>query len=251
MSCIPGGSFLMGTSDLADFEFSTPIHRVTLRPFYLDTMEVTVAAYAECVEHGACIAADAVNDPDRPDDVCNAVLPDHEAHPINCVDANEASTYCAWQGKRLPTEEEWEYAAERPTQRVYPWGNDDPSRVLFSGCGQECYEYGFPWNDGFVGTAPVGSFPQDQSSDGVLDLAGNIAEWTTGHCDYTWGACNDCDASAPDCEKPCSACVSDWASARGGDFSAGKELSVRVVARSHYDPKSQWIYIGFRCARDF
>jgi formylglycine-generating enzyme required for sulfatase activity len=251
MSCIPGGLFLMGTSDQTDFELSTPIHRVTLPSFYLDVTEVTVGAYDDCVQRGPCNAADTVNDAGSPNDVCNAVLPDHDGHPVNCVNADDARTYCAWQGKRLPTEEEWEYAAQRPSQRLYPWGNDDPRVRIFNGCGQECDDGGFPWSDGVVGTAPVVTFVDDQSFDGVFDLAGNVSEWTQGHCDYTWGACNDCDAAAPDCAKPCSACVSNWTIARGGNFGSVSALDVRVVARSRYDPTSQSLYIGFRCARDF
>ena len=94
-----------------------PQHVVTLEPYCIDRTEVTVAAYAACVAAGGCsVAPLTVNwSSYSPEQVklvsrwCNGT--DRPDHPINCVDWDQAAAYCAWKGKHLPTEAEWEYAA--------------------------------------------------------------------------------------------------------------------------------------------
>ena len=111
-------------------------------------------------------------------------------HPINCVDFEQATSFCAWAGKRLPTEKEWEYAARGAGEsRKYPWATASPARRACNACGAECPAnlvakrfFGvspmYQANDGWPETAPVGSFPAGASKHGVLDLAGNVWEWT-------------------------------------------------------------------------
>ncbi len=113
---LPGGTFRAGelTGPLKD---TATYHRV--RPLLLDVTEVTVAAYGECVKAGKCKPAAAtvewegIRQPDRTtwSAYCNRDRADRADHPVNCVDWNQATAYCAWAGKRLPTEEEWEWAA--------------------------------------------------------------------------------------------------------------------------------------------
>src|SRR6185503_8389693 len=111
MACIGGAKFFMGSSE----PYST-WHAVTVRPFYLDKTEVTVDAYDECLRSGSCFAPFvAQHQPNQSFDRCNEGNPERGQHPINCVNWDAATRYCAWRGLRLPTEEEWHYATRRGT----------------------------------------------------------------------------------------------------------------------------------------
>ncbi len=112
-----------------------------------------------------------------------------ENHPINCVDWEQARAYCVTESGRLPTEEEWEYAARGGSeQRVSPWGSDAPKLGLLNACGGECERalapLGvrlrpiYPEDDGYPMTAPVGSFPKGAGKWGHTDLAGNVWQST-------------------------------------------------------------------------
>jgi sulfatase-modifying factor enzyme 1 len=135
----------------------------------LDVFEVTAAAYAACVARGACPEAGlrcgkaaTYGDPARAD------------HPVNCVSWEEADRYCRAQGKRLPTEAEWEWAARgRQRALTYPWGTAPPaSRACWDGPGSTLGKGGR--NE----TCAVGAFPAGDSPDGLHDLGGNVREWT-------------------------------------------------------------------------
>jgi formylglycine-generating enzyme required for sulfatase activity len=101
---LEGGTFTMGSND--GFPHQKPTHPVTLKPFSMDVTEVTVAAYEACVDAGSCSTLD-LNEYDP----CNWGKSDRGNHPINCVDWEQATSFCRWANKRLPTEEEWEYGA--------------------------------------------------------------------------------------------------------------------------------------------
>jgi formylglycine-generating enzyme required for sulfatase activity len=156
MITIPSGSFMMGSNDGPDSE--VPVHQASLASFKIDKTEVTVAAYDACVSAGGCSAA-------VTGDYCNEGKDDRANHPVNCVNWNQAKVYCEWAGKRLPTVSEWEYAARGAEARRFPWGDDPPADQL-------C------WHS--QSTCAVGSFPNGASPFGVLDMAGNVWEWTDG-----------------------------------------------------------------------
>ncbi|MFO0760010.1 MAG: formylglycine-generating enzyme family protein [Byssovorax sp.] len=248
---IPTGVFQMGSEDGESDE--QPVHAVTVPSFEIDLTEVTVGAYRDCVAKKACPKIEiGVRWAGVSEDVegvhrgfCNGNRDDRLDHPMNCVTWNEADTYCRSVDKRLPTEEEWEYAARGRTGAHYPWGDRERGPELLNGCGEECLALGRQhheeWNasydgrDGFPTTAPVGSFPSGKSPFGVLDMAGNVWEWTASpHCEYGTQSCNQGQRIS-----------------RGGGWSGDPAYASnhRTTYRGYGNPEERSDSLGFRCAR--
>lgn len=171
---LDGGIFVAGANDLlvsvhspnAGLEpssmqpFALREQQVQVAPFLIDRTEVTVQAYARCVEAQVCSKAE---ESFR----CSAGsrLVDNPALPITCVHHAQAAGFCEWSGKRLPTELEWEFAARGVRARRYPWGNTFDAERLCSRQAEPC---------------AVASHPAGATAEGVFDLAGNVWEWTSG-----------------------------------------------------------------------
>jgi formylglycine-generating enzyme required for sulfatase activity len=120
MVLVPAGEFTMGSDEGDDDE--QPVHRVVLDSFYLDTFEVTNGRFAKFV---AAIQSE------PPWGFADQETPVVDAErPVRWVTWLEATGYCLWAGKRLPTEAEWEKAARGTDGRIYPWGNDPPTAAL-------------------------------------------------------------------------------------------------------------------------
>jgi formylglycine-generating enzyme required for sulfatase activity len=155
MVLVPAGEFRMGADDPEADDDERPAGPVRVGAFRIDRVEVTNARYGRCVAAGACTVPPgaALDDPARAE------------HPVAVVAWRQAVAYCRWAGKRLPTEAEWEKAARGVDGRRYPWGDRwDPGRA----------------NAGYTaGTAAVGRFPAGASPYGVLDMTGNVWEWTS------------------------------------------------------------------------
>jgi formylglycine-generating enzyme required for sulfatase activity len=142
-----------------------PAHPVAVATFDLDRTEVTVANYARCVGAGACAPSDV-----SPDDL-RFVGPEL---PVTHVRWQDAEAFCRWAGGRLPSEAEWEYAARGAEGREFPWGNlYNPHLANHGAWGEDRTDV----TDGFAYLAPVGSFADGATPLGVLDMAGNVAEW--------------------------------------------------------------------------
>jgi formylglycine-generating enzyme required for sulfatase activity len=171
MVFIEGGTFMMGSNDGSpNYQ---PEHQVYVASFYLDAWPVTNAEYKKFVDatdrpvpnyHVSWCDAQGYNwDPDT------RMYPAGKAdHPVVLVTWEDAMSYAAWANKRLPTEAEWERAARGLQGRRYPWGNE-----FLSGCCCNCKE------TRVGGTSAVGSFsPDGDTPEGVVDMVGNVWEWT-------------------------------------------------------------------------
>ena len=138
--------------------------QVTVKDYCLDVNLTTTDQYTSCVQSKKCN--------DNLLKVCEGSTYGIEGKgnlPMVCVDFPQAVDYCKAQGKRLPTGEEWEWAARGgPEAWTYPWGNEPPSDQL---CWSGKSKRDWP--------CPIGSFPKGANPQGVLDLAGNVYEWTT------------------------------------------------------------------------
>lgn len=275
---IPGGTFPMGRSTggldacptgMGCVSNEVPEHDATVQSFFLDHYEVTVGRFRAFVQqydgnrppqgaaaHPAIAGSGwrAEWDVNLPDTQAALVAnlrchdtyqtwrdtPDAtEVMPINCVSWYEAFAFCAWDGGRLPTEAEWEYAAAGGEQnRLYPWGQDAPNQTLaVFECKREpateCV---------FADIAPVGSVPTGAGRWGHKDLAGNMYEWTLDWHFAGWytGAGNPCDACAN---------LTDGLgrTVRGGEF-AHADVSLRATFRDFDEPSAHLGSVGFRCA---
>jgi formylglycine-generating enzyme required for sulfatase activity len=159
---IPAGEFSMGV-DPGDTK-NGPLHVVDLPAFEIDRFEVTngdYALFAEATGYQTYMEQQGYR---SWRDLWGA---GEDRHPVVIMTWDDASAYCEWLGKRLPTEAEWEKAARGTDGRTYPWGNDwDPSKANVK-------------ERGLRGTSAVGSFPAGASPFGVDDMAGNVWEWTS------------------------------------------------------------------------
>jgi formylglycine-generating enzyme required for sulfatase activity len=164
MVLVPGENFFMGVDRPEHGE--APGELTLVGSFLIDRTEVTADQYIRCREEKKCDTADLMVERG-----CNATsVPPRLMHPMNCVTWHQAVRYCESHGKRLPTSSEWELAARGTDRRPYPWGPQPPSEQL-------CWQ-------GRKGkarstTCPVGSFPDGASPYGVLDMAGNVSEYTS------------------------------------------------------------------------
>lgn len=171
-ACIEAGSFSMGSDEPGlggDFVSHAPAHPVTLSAYAIDRHEVTVARYRTCVLSGACEVPDGLVEQG-----CTyaATAPVRDSHPVTCLTWAQAQGFCNWDGGRsLPTEAQWERAARGSSSASYPWGEGfECHRAVLAGASQ-CRDYAG------VAPYPVGSAPDGASSEGVMDLVGNAAEW--------------------------------------------------------------------------
>jgi formylglycine-generating enzyme required for sulfatase activity/tRNA A-37 threonylcarbamoyl transferase component Bud32 len=259
MAFIAGGAMFMGDRELPEPAHAQPTHKVSLSSFCLDKTEVTTGAYLDCAKIGQCERAPTkVRLPGLTpkelkaySSLCNAGHEDRMDHPINCVAWSMADAFCKARKARVPTEAEWEFAARGPSQRNFPWGDTPPGPKHLNACGTECAKWYaealgvknqatmYDASDGFPGTAPVGSFEAGASAAGVLDLAGNVWEWTADwYAPYTADAVND-----PQGPKEGKLRV-----IRGGDFQGAAPEWARPSYRYQTEPDNYNHGIGFRCA---
>ena len=231
MVLVPAGEFTMGSNDGGDDE--KPVHQVSLDAYYLDKYEVTVGQYAKFLE------ARGVNGPPM---WTTMDQPSHQKRPVVNVDWSDASNYCEWAGKRLPTEAEWEKAARGTDGRIYPWGNEPPD-PLRANYGKE------KWNN-HTALVPVGQLKDGKSPYGIYDLAGNVWEWVSDWYDQDYYT-----TSPP--QNPKGPENGKYRVLRGGSWDLAPE-NLRSTRRdfnlplspSYESPSYRNFNSGFRCAKN-
>lgn len=219
---VPAGEFTMGSDESPDEQ---PIHTVYLDAYWIDQTEVTNAMYAKCVDAGVCYLPHSIDSYSRDTYYGNFQFDDY---PVINVYWDDASTYCSWSGRRLPTEAEWEKAARGTDERTYPWGEEIDESYLNSGVGGD--------------TTPVRSYESGVSPYGVYDMAGNVWEFVSdwydsGYYDYS-------PVSNP--QGPESG---DFRVLRGGSWNFDYYYA-RSAYRDVNVTDDTGNYIGFRCAMD-
>ena len=217
MIAIPAGEFTMGS----DVEDERPPHVVFVDGFEIDKLEVTNEDFEKFVaETGHVTDAEQAGETSW-----LYYARGKPQHPVVKVSWNDANAFCQWAGKRLPTEAEWEKAARGTDARSYPWGNQwDAARANAKEAGNR-------------GTTAVGSFPAGASPYGVMDMAGNVAEWTTDWFKAYPGG----DFYSPYFGEK-------YRVIRGGGWFSDQNL-VRTTERSASSMTLANDDVGFRCAR--
>lgn len=253
---VPAGEFLMGSDlekDQAAFDDEMPQHQVYLADFDIGRTEVTVAqfeafvkatGYQTTAEKEGSGTTWTGSDWEQVEGVdwrhprgLDGDMSEKGNHPVTQVSWYDALAFCQWAGLRLPTEAEWEKAARGADGRLYPWGDEVPDDGRCN----------FDFNTG--DTMPVGSYPSGASPYGVLDMAGNVSEWTgslwgknPGEPDF-WYPYN-----AGDGRENASAPAYVRRVLRGGSWFFEAEFA-HAAYRDSSIPAVHGDDLGFRCAR--
>ena len=198
-----------------------PVHDVPLQAFWIDETEVTNRMYALCVDEGGCRPPLELTSYTR-DPYYG--IPEYHDFPVIHVSWEDATAYCLWAGRRLPSEAEWEMAARGTDGRLYPWGSQPPASDLAN-----FFDVSF-----LEDTVKAGSYPAGASPFGAVDMAGNAWEWTADWFKPYPGG----DASAYDSYGEI------YKVMRGGSFVDTADATRRYPN----DPQLQTHDIGFRCA---
>jgi formylglycine-generating enzyme required for sulfatase activity len=262
---VPNGTFYRSYDGV---DYKDPNYPATVDGFYLDKYEITVGRFRQFVDAGMGTQAkppasgagahpgitgsgwDSTWNTNLPADTtslkavmdgCGSIWTEtpggNESKPVNCVDWYTALAFCAWDGGRLATDAEWNYAASGGSeQRYYPWSTSptsttiDCSYAVYGGCSSSVLNVG--------SKSPTGDGKWGQS-----DLAGNVYEWTLDWftSPYSISQCDNC-ADLTD---------SSIRVLRGGGFFIIDAPYLRSAARDKYNPADRSYDVGSRCARDF
>lgn len=222
MVFVPAGRFTRGSSTNSD----EPQGQITVDGFFVDKVEVTNKDYAACVRLGKCTEPSSKKVGDIADYYGNK---SYDAHPVVNITWAQAKAYCAFRGKRLLTEAEWEKAARALAGAAYPWGNIAPDckRSHFQDCKLKSPQ-------------PAGGLPAGASPYGVLDMSGNVREWVSDF--YSATAYKDGPAKNP--TGPASGTTRV---VRGGSY-LSPDTGIRSSRRDQLKPGESKEDLGFRCA---
>ena len=234
MIVIPAGEFMLGCPPDWETLYGpwilckdsyVPNEPIVLSEFSIDSYEVSIGAYAECVTLGVCEEPSCKFNPDENPDL-----------PAVCVSHTDASTFCNWAGKRLCTNAEWEKAARGTEGWVYPWGNSahgcEGARLPICGC------------DKYDSAVSVCTETMDESPYGVFNMIGNVQEWVIDWYVpdyYDWQPSVD-PPGPPDDD------LHHYRIAKGDNFTSyGDYECVFSYARFVKRPDEEDEWTGFRC----
>jgi serine/threonine protein kinase/formylglycine-generating enzyme required for sulfatase activity len=224
---VTGGTMMMGRDDGTGPE--GPPHLVVVKSFLMDKTEVTNAEYADFVRE--------TNHPPPSHWEGKTPPAGKEMLPVVNVSYDDAVEFAKWRSKRdnakyrLPTEEEWEYAARGGDQgNLYPWGNEWVA-------GRASTRY-FDLHAGGSEPEPVGSHPEDKSRWGVLDMEGNVSEWTSSRASYYKGNPTQVNEQSK-----------NWVVLRGASYATVDKKKLPLTYRDWFDPALKYPSFGFRLVR--
>lgn len=234
---VAAGPFWQGAADPVHPD-RCPARAVTLSEYSMDQTEVTRAAWAECQADGVCGDAHSHTQIDTEGEVV-------ELLPMTGINWEEAAAYCEWKGGHLPTEAQWEKAARGTEGSTWSWGSLSP----------DCTRANFRFSTSYceLGPIDVGHYPDFPSPFGLLDVSGNVWEWTADWFDADWYA--EAPMTDPGSPEACSMVVGQAQGAcesrviRGGAFDT-TEGTTQVSRRSFADPAVADRNLGLRCAYD-
>ncbi|MBM3130669.1 MAG: TIR domain-containing protein [Chloroflexi bacterium] len=234
MMYVPAGEFTMGSND---YDREKPVHTVYLDAFWMDKFEVTNALYKKCVDAKQCQLPNPTKSYTRDSYFGNA---QYDNYPVIYVSWEDATKYCTWADKKLPTEAQWEKAARGTDQRKYPWG-DSWNGTWLNFCDKNCPS---DWkdkdaDDGYADTSPVGTYPKGASFYGVMDMAGNVWEWVR-----DWYS-DKYYASSPK-SNPENTAPGGFRVLRGGSW-LDSAASARAANRDYNPADNRYGSDGFRC----
>lgn len=197
-------------------------YTVYVEEFLIDKYEVTIERYGKFLQ---------ITGRTGPEYWGQIKMPQDADRPVVGVTWHDAKAYCHWAMKRLPTEDEWEKSARGTDGRIFPWGNDPPTREFtnFSTFGD--FE--------LSKLSPAGAFEKDRSPYGVFDLAGNVSEWTADSWHESRNLDRDAEETVPGSRKVI----------RGGAWNA-KDEYLRTALRASASPTNTDVGLGFRCAQN-
>ena len=235
MVAVPEGSFPMGVpqGDRDGGRDEYPRHDVLVDAFYIDKFEVTNGRYLEFVKTAGHRIPQNPKNPTRNLWQGDSITDSLADRPVINVDWYDAAAYCAWTGKRLPTEAEWEKAAKGTTDRRFPWGNVEPTDKHVN------------FNQRWVGEKtlmPVGTYEAGKSPFGAYDMAGNVWEWVNDWYDARYY--EKSPAKNPDGPETGTKKV-----IRGAGWQ-NETPTLRIFTRVDSDPTIRNESTGFRCAMD-
>lgn len=241
---IPAGTFIMGGMDVYRRDNEQPAREVYLNAYWMDQVEVTNGMYNLCVQAGECRPPAQPRSDNRAEYFGN---PEFQDYPVVLVAWYYANAYCQWAGRRLPTEAEWERAARGDDKRNFPWGDELPNQYNSN-------------SSNIVGdTTRVGSYAEGASPFGILDLAGNVAEWVADrYRPDSYGRApfeNPMGPSEGDVFNNLrvirgGSFQDDWTKLRlaNRSFQPGPDPSAQLTDDAYYGHYS--VLIGFRCVED-
>ncbi|MBI5788463.1 MAG: formylglycine-generating enzyme family protein [Candidatus Schekmanbacteria bacterium] len=232
MIFIPEGEFTMGSSE--GFSDEHPRHKVNLKSFYIDKYEINNVQYKKFVkETGHRIPKNRIDPRYEMWDNAGNFPPDTAQLPVTNICWDDAAAYAKWAGKRLPTEAEWEKAARGADQRRFPWGNEAPT--------EKTANFARTWQ-GFKTILNVSEGQNGASPYGVINMAGNVAEWVADYYDPHYYKITSGD-------NPQGPVSGDYRVIRGGGF-PDPEFYLRTSDRDYDMPDDCFKGVGFRCVRD-